>query len=171
MLRDELQHRLKGKVLLIGIGNPLRGDDASGPALIEMLADRVSAGLLDAGEVPESYVGRILAARADTIVVVDAADFGAEAGDVAVLEIENLAGCAISTHQMPLGVLLRHIAEKSRADLFALGVQAAHIDFGEPPSPEVMGSLRDLAELFMELLPRETLPYSHAFIEPKQVSL
>jgi hypothetical protein len=34
-----------------------------------------------------------------------------------------------------------------------------------------MGSLRDLAELFMELLPRETLPYSHAFIEPKQVSL
>jgi hypothetical protein len=67
LLRDEPKHRLKGKVLLIGIENPLRGDDASGPALIEVLANRVSSDLLDAGEVPESYVGRILEARADTI--------------------------------------------------------------------------------------------------------
>ena len=46
-IRTELSRRLKGNVLLIGIGNTLRGDDGAGPALIERLEGRVKALLMD----------------------------------------------------------------------------------------------------------------------------
>ena len=152
-IRTELSRRLKGKVLLIGIGNTLRGDDGAGPVIIELLDGRVNASLLDVGEVPESYFSRILGEQADTIVVVDAANFGAAPGDLAVLEAEDIAGCSISSHQMPLDLFFRYIRENGHAEIFALGIQPAQIGFGEPMSPAVADSVRALAELLRDLLP------------------
>jgi hydrogenase 3 maturation protease len=151
-IRTELSRRLKGNVLLIGIGNTLRGDDGAGPTLVDLLEGKVKASLLDAGEAPESYFSRILAAQADTIVVIDAADFGAAPGDLAVLETEDIAGRSISTHQMPLGLFFRFIKENSRAEVFALGIQPAQIGFGESMSPAVAASVNALAELLQDLL-------------------
>jgi hydrogenase 3 maturation protease len=112
----------------------------------------VNASLLDVGEVPESYFSRILDTRADTIAVIDAADFGAAPGDVAILEMEDIASRSASTHQMPLGLFFRFIKENSHAEMFALGIQPASIEFGEPMSPEVAASVNALVELFVELL-------------------
>ena len=151
-IRTELSRRLKGNVLLIGIGNTLRGDDSAGPAVIALLEGKVSAGLLDAGEVPESYFSRILDAQADTIAVIDAADFGAAPGDVAILEMEHIAGRSASTHQMALDLFFRYIKENSQAEMFALGIQPARIAFGEAMSPEVKASVNALAELLQDLL-------------------
>ncbi len=151
-LLDKLRERLKGKVLLVGLGNSMRGDDGSGPKIIEMLDGKVKADLLDVGEVPESYTGRILAAQADTIVLIDAADFGAAPGDLAILEPEDFTGCSVSTHRMSLGLFSRYIKENSHADVFALGIQAAETGLGESMSPAVTRSVQNLAELFKEVL-------------------
>jgi hydrogenase 3 maturation protease len=151
-IRTELSRRLKGNVMLIGIGNSLRGDDSAGPALIGLLEGKVKALLLDAGEIPESYFSRILDAQADTIAVIDAADFGGAPGDLAVLEAEDIAGRSVSTHQMPLDLFFRFIKRYGRAQMFALGIQPARIAFGEPMSPEVSASVNALAELLEELL-------------------
>ena len=153
-IRTELNRRLKGSVLLIGVGNTLRGDDGAGPALIELLEGRVKALLMDVGEVPESYLSRILDAQADTIAIIDAADFGAAPGDLAVLEAEDIAGHGVSTHQMPLSLFFRFIKRYSRAEMFALGIQPSRVALGEPMSPEVAASVRALAELLIELLPK-----------------
>jgi len=149
---DELRRRLKGKVLLIGVGNALRGDDGAGPAVIELLEGKVAAGLLDAGEVPESYSGRILAEEADAIVLIDAADFGAVPGDLAVLEIEDMAGCSLSTHQIPLDLFFRYLKGRGHADLFALGIQAESIGLGESMSAAVLNSVHALAALLKDVL-------------------
>jgi hydrogenase 3 maturation protease len=151
-IRTELSCRLKGNVLLIGIGNTLRGDDGAGPALIALLEGKVKAVLLDAGEVPESYFSRILDAQPNTIAVIDAADFGAAPGDLAVFETEDIAGHSVSTHQMPLGLFSRFIKRYSRAEMFALGIQPSHVALGEPMSPEVAASVNALAELLGDLL-------------------
>jgi hydrogenase 3 maturation protease len=151
-IRTELSRRLKGNVLLIGTGNTLRGDDGAGPAVIEMLDGTVRASLLDVGEVPESHFTRILAVQADTIVIIDAADFGAVPGDVAILEAEDIAGCSISSHQMPMDLFFRYIRENSHAEMFALGIQPAQIGFGESMSPAVADSVRALAALLQDLL-------------------
>lgn len=153
-IETELRRRLKGKVLLIGAGNTLRGDDGAGPAIIAALEGKVKAGLLDVGEAPESYFSTILAAQADTIVLLDAADFGAAPGDLAVLETEDIAGCGVSTHQIPLDVFFRFLKENSRAEMFALGIQPAQIGFGEPMSPAAADSVQALAELLQRILPK-----------------
>jgi hydrogenase 3 maturation protease len=152
-IEAELQRRLKGCVLMIGAGNTLRGDDGAGPAIIALLEGKVNANLLDVGEVPESYCGRILEVHSDTIVFIDAADFGGSPGDVAVLEPEDIAGCSISTHQMPVDLFFRYIRENSKAEIFALGIQPAQIGFGEPMSPGVAESVQAIAELLERLLP------------------
>jgi hydrogenase 3 maturation protease len=150
---EELRSRLKGRVLLIGAGNTLRGDDAAGPVLVGLLEGKINASLLNVGEVPESYFSRILDAKADTIVFLDAANFGAAPGDVAVLGAEDIAGCSISTHQMTVDLFFRYIRQNSQAELFAIGIQPAQIAFGEPMSPEVDQSIRALADLLRSILP------------------
>ncbi len=152
-IRTELSRRLKGKVLLIGVGNTLRGDDGIGPALVALLEGKANAALLDAGEMPESYFDRILATQADTIVVIDAADFKAAPGDLIILDTGEIAGCVTSTHQMPLDLFFRFLKRSSLADMFVLGIQPAQIGFGEPMSPAVADSVHALAELLQDLLP------------------
>lgn len=151
-VRTDLNRRLKGKVLLIGVGNSLRGDDGAGPALISLLEGKVTASLLDVGETPESYLSRVLDIHADTVVVIDAADFGGEPGDLAILETADIAGCSVSTHQMPLDLFFRFIKRSSCADVFALGIQPAQIGFGESMSPDVDRTVQALAEILRDLL-------------------
>jgi hydrogenase 3 maturation protease len=149
----ELSRKLKGNVLLIGVGNTLRGDDGAGPMLIELLEGKVEASLLDAGETPESYVGRILETRADTIVWVDAADFGGSPGDIALLDSEAVVLGSVSTHQIPMDVFFHYIKANSSADMFAIGIQPAGIEFGEPMNAAVAESVENLAVLLQDLLP------------------
>lgn len=154
-IRADLSRRLKGKALLIGVGNTLRGDDGAGPAVLALLDGKVNASLLDAGESPESCIGRVRDAGLDSVLLIDAADFGAAPGDLAILEPEDIAHCALSTHHMPLDLFLRFIREESgAADVFALGIQPEHIGFGEPMSPAVADSVRAVAEILQELLQR-----------------
>ena len=152
MLRDDLKARLTGTVLVVGIGNTLRGDDGFGPRMIERLEGTVSARLLDVGEVPESYLGRMLEQKARTILVLDAADMGEAAGTVAILEAEDLAECNVSTHQMPLELFFRYLRENSHADVFALGVQPKQISLGSEMSPEVESTAGILSEVLIDLL-------------------
>ena len=42
-MRDALERRLKGKVAVVAVGNPLWGDDGVGPALIRRLRGKVPA--------------------------------------------------------------------------------------------------------------------------------
>jgi hydrogenase 3 maturation protease len=152
VLRDDLKARLKGTVLVVGIGNTLRGDDGFGPRMIERLEGKVSATLLDVGEVPESYLGRVLEQKARTILVLDAADIGEAAGTATILEGDDLAGCNVSTHQMPLELFFRFVRENSQADVFALGVQPKQISLGSEMSPEVETTAGILSEVLIELL-------------------
>ena len=152
-LESELRPRLQGKVLLIGVGNTLRGDDGAGPEVVAALEGKTKAVLLDVGEVPESYTGRILAGQADTIVLIDAADFGAAPGDVAVLETEDMTGSSLSTHQLPLDLFFRYLRENSQARIFALGIQPAQLGLGEPMSAAVADSVEALVQLLQRLLP------------------
>ena len=56
---DYLAKRLRGKrTVILGVGNPLQGDDAIGPNLVDLLHGRVEATLIYGGEVPENYLAQ-----------------------------------------------------------------------------------------------------------------
>jgi hydrogenase 3 maturation protease len=148
-----LKQRLKGQVVLVGIGNPMRGDDVAGSWLAGRLKGKVPARVVDAGEVPESYLGEITRPRPDTVVLLDAVDFGASPGSAAILEQGDLAeGGLATTHRTPLHLLVEFVKRETGAGVFVLGVQPQHTAFGAAVSERVAEGLAALEDLLTTAL-------------------
>jgi len=145
---DSLRQKITGKHLLImGIGNRMRGDDAVGPLLMDRLRGKVVANVLDAGDVPENYLGVIESINPEIILVVDAVNFGGQPGEVALFSLDQLSNVTVSTHNASLHLLFRVLQLAPPPDVLLLAIQPANIIFGEPLSPPVMETLDMLARI------------------------
>jgi len=151
-MREELGRRLQGKVALLGVGNPLWGDDGAGPALIHRLEGRVPGLLVDGGESPESYWGKIVAYCPQAVLVVDAVNWGGEPGSVALLEEVQENGSPITTHRVSLNLLLDLLRAETGADVFVLGIQPKVVAFNTEMCPEVRRTVELAGDLVAELL-------------------
>lgn len=147
-----LWDRIKGHTLIIGVGNTLRGDDGLGPFLVQELKGKVKADLLDAGEVPESYIGRIIETKPDTIIVVDAVHMQESPGTLAVIEIEELTRVSWSTHRLSLTLFMQYLQEHTGSTVFLIGVQPAYTELGYSMTLPVLETMRVLTTYFTNLL-------------------
>ncbi|MBN1449551.1 MAG: hydrogenase 3 maturation endopeptidase HyCI [Anaerolineales bacterium] len=149
----ELSSRLAGKrVLVLGVGNRLRGDDAVGPLLVDHLQGKVNVPLIDAGDVPENYLGPIEESGADLVLVLDATDLGAKVGDAAIFDIEQIQGKSISTHTANLGLLFKVMPPETRPQVIVLGIQPGNIEFGQGLSDPVRATMENLTVMLIEVL-------------------
>jgi hydrogenase maturation protease len=148
-----LDECLNGDTVIVGIGNRWRGDDAAGPALIDRLSGRVSARCLDAGDAPERHLGAV-ACSTDTILLVDAVDFGGAPGQVAVFAEPDLPDRFGTTHDVPLRTLMSYLRVQSGAMVLLLGIQRGHTAFGAPMSGEVRASVELVAQILTARLAR-----------------
>jgi hydrogenase maturation protease len=156
-LRTELSRWRGRRVVLLGAGNALEGDDGFGVRLAWALAAREDARgaggepplrAIDAGLAPERWVGEAVRAGAEVLVLADAVDFGGAPGEVLLASPAELAArpVAASTHRVPLPVLAQY-AEGLGASAFVLGVQPASLRPGEALSPPVAAALDALVEI------------------------
>ncbi len=136
---------LRGRVVLAGIGNPLRGDDAAGPRLIERLQGRVRAACVDAGPAPENYAGRITREDPDTIVLVDAVHLNQAPGAYALLEPLDILKGGLSTHDLSPRLLIDYLRRHSRARIYLLGIQPQNLSLGADLSEPVQRAVDELA--------------------------
>lgn len=151
-MRERLSGRIGGKrTVFLGMGNPMRGDDGAGPALIDLLQGRVDAILIDAGEVPENFLGALQAARPEAVVIVDAIEIGAGPGGMTLLELEQLCSPGSEVQSPGLAVLGRLIREMTNADVFVLAVQPASLKPNESLSAPVLAALQNLGEILESL--------------------
>ena len=108
------------RVLILGVGNVLFGDDGFGPEVADYLTRRYripdDVCVMDAG----TGVRKILftlslsEARPEEIVVVDAVDWGHEIGRVFEIPVEALPTTKVddfSLHQVPTSNLLRELQD------------------------------------------------------------
>jgi hydrogenase maturation protease len=163
-LRTQLRHCLTGRVCVVGVGNPDRGDDAFGPALAAALADRGVAPVIVAGSTPEHCLGRIERTDAATVLFLDATDFGAAPGAVGLFDRDEIAARhpQISTHHLSLGLLAGMLEQDGRRRVWLLGVQPAQLRWAAQLSAPVRRTADLLADLLTETLapaaaPAETL--------------
>lgn len=138
--------------LIVGVGNPLRGDDGFGPALAARLAGNARCAVLDGGEMPEDRGPQVLAARPDKLLFADAVAFGGAPGELVLLDPAQLGGrVAVTTHNLPLVMLLRQLQQQlPGTEIKVLGVQPRQIDPGRGLSAEVTRTV----ELLVQLLQR-----------------
>ena len=140
-VQERLRNRLVGAVMIIGVGNPLRGDDGAGPLLIRKLEGKTKYLLLDCGETPEHYSRDILARQPDVLMIVDAARLGRPPGTVEILESDAIDISGMSTHNLSLGLFIKYVKQQCDADVFMLAVQPGSREFGAEISEEVAGAI------------------------------
>ena len=151
---QELKDKLKGRVVLLGVGNRVRGDDAAGPELIEILNKRLpdigkDIFLFDGEEVPENYLLPIADLKPNLVIIADAVDFGSRPGTVKLFPIRQIPQGSLSTHRLSLRFLGSYLEKETQAKIYLLGIQPKSLKLEEKLSPEVKKTLRDLAD-FLE---------------------
>lgn len=150
--------------IILGIGNPLGGDDAVGPFVArrinEKLAaessvpgpstpDRQAITAIDAGSAPESYTSVIRQDRPEQLILVDAADMGLSPGSTRRLSPGEIATLSFSTHSMPLSTLISYVQELC-GQVHIIGIQPKSMKAGSRLSSPVRKNGERVAELILE---------------------
>ncbi|MCX5687983.1 MAG: hydrogenase 3 maturation endopeptidase HyCI [Candidatus Omnitrophica bacterium] len=146
---DTLKSILKGKVVMLCIGNIERGDDGLGPHLAMMIKDKVSFEVRDAGATPENWTGVVTRLKPDTIIMVDAICFEGKPGDVRIFAGEELGSGKISTHDVSLKLLIEYLKEATKANIYMLGIKPVSNEFGRGISLPIKTSLDKLAKILI----------------------
>jgi len=143
----------KGRTLVITLGSTLRADDGVGPYVCSHVKfTRPELRLLDAGTTPENVAQTAIDWHPDKVILVDAAHFQGEAGEVRVIPLEAInQSTAISTHSFPLSVTFSIVKEDTGCELAVIGVQAKSLDYKEGLSPEVEKTAAKLVDYFNAL--------------------
>lgn len=151
----------KLKVIILGIGNPLRSDDGVGIHVIEALRKEslpTGTDLLE-GLTGLDIIGAIKGC--DKVIIVDAIMTASEPGTIFKLSLQDLSITKtlhhFSTHEMDFPSMLElgkkifpgQIAE----DITIIAIQAEDVTtISEKCTPEVEKSIREVVQLIKELL-------------------
>jgi len=146
-----LKDILKGKVVILCVGNSERGDDGLGPYFAKTLKGKVPYEIIDAGVAPENWTGVVAGLKPDTIVMVDAIYFEGEPGEIKIFSGEDLRSGKISTHDVSPKLLIEYLKETTKADIYILGIRPGSNKLGEDLSPCVKASLDNLSKMFLML--------------------
>jgi len=141
---------LKGKTVIFGIGNTLRGDDGLGSVLVNTIAGKIDALCLDGGNAPENYLGKILKERPDTLLIIDALHLGEQPGTFKLLKPDELRVSYFSTHSIPLRILIEYLEDELHSDIYIIGVQPSSLTLGEPISEPVKKAIQRIATLIIQ---------------------
>ncbi len=143
---------LKGKIIFVGIGNSMRGDDGFGPAFIARLKNRVDFPCINGRDIPENYFGKIVNEQPDTIILIDAVQLFLEPGEYRLLRHDDLLNAGFSTHSASPSILMEYLGEETGAKVYMLGVQPNSVNFGGGLSIAVKHTLARLEKLILEAL-------------------
>ena len=146
---DHLKSHLKGKVAILGIGNTLRSDDGIGSILASRIKDKVPYTVYDAGPSPENYLEKIIKEKPDSILIIDAVDFGGEPGEVREVEGDDIKTVNLfSTHNASISLTINYLQNNLKIDIIILIIQPKTIIFGDNLSPEITDTLNILENWF-----------------------
>ncbi|MBF0511007.1 MAG: hydrogenase maturation protease [Candidatus Omnitrophica bacterium] len=145
----DLKDILKGKVVIVGIGNPLRSDDGAGVELVRRLSGQIDAVCIDAGTSPENYLGKISKLNPDVVLFIDAVDLNQKPGTYRVLEKEDLLQRGFSTHDISPKILIEQLrAYSTNLKIYMLGIQPQSLEFGTGLSLSVEKTVDELVKHF-----------------------
>jgi len=124
--KQELEKAVQGKkVLVLGVGNDMKGDDALGRYVIDRLKTKNK---LFCGEMPENFISRIKSLKPDAVLIVDAVDFQGKPGEIAFTDAKRLKSASTTTHSLSFSLMSKLLPD---TDMFLIGVQPLSLGFGK----------------------------------------
>jgi hydrogenase 3 maturation protease len=151
-LDDELRQLLSGKkAVIMGVGNPDRGDDALGVLLSERIRSSDKVVSITCEDLPENFTGVAKAENPDVILFIDAVDFGGSEGDIILVNSDSLKSDRFSSHRPSLKLVMDYLSAETRAAVYLLGVQPGTAKFGKHLGVKVRETLSHLLAFFSDI--------------------
>ena len=102
------------------IGNRDGGDDGVGPYIADKLKDDFI--VIDCGVVPENYTSIVKQNNPENLIIIDAIEMGLAPGEIRIVPKEKIGVMHISTHGIPISVLINYISQYVK-NIILIGVQ------------------------------------------------
>ena len=144
------------KVVIAGIGNPIRTDDFVGVKIVQSLKARVSEKvfLIECETVPENFIQQIVDFNPTHILLIDAALLELSPGEWKLVKPQKLTDSpAYSTHMLPLRMFCEYLSDAIKVKIALILIQPKVTDFGEGLSPEVNASVQKIVKILLEASP------------------
>ena len=142
------------RIVLVGVGNPMRADDGVGSKIIELLQKRLleNVMLINAETVPEAFTGKVEKYKPTHVMLIDAANFKGQVGEARLINGAQIGGQALSTHSLPLTLFISYIEKSIDVPVILLGIQPKTIDFDMPMSREIEEAAVSIADTLIQVL-------------------
>lgn len=133
------------RLIVIGVGNRDRGDDAVGPIVCDLVNDQQLPGIRTI-----VFEGSVLDlpvhwSTPDRVVIVDATEPAGQPGRITEfngLSDDPIAPGSLSTHTIDVGtaIKLARALDRLPTQLRIVGIEGAQFEFGAALTPEVLSS-------------------------------
>ncbi len=143
----------------MGVGAELRGDDAAGLRVVELLdaalaacPPRIPCRTFVGGTAPENVTGALRAFGPSHILFIDAADIGAAPGIFAKIDPDATGGASFSTHTLPIGVIAGYLVATTGAEVMLIGIQPRSLAYAGEMDAAVDQGCRELVDEICEAI-------------------
>ena len=143
------------RVVIVGVGNPLRMDDHAGVEVVKALKKKLKNSrvrLFECESVPEDFIEPITDFKPTHILLVDAALLGEKPGFLKLINPKEIEMIPISTHTLPLSILSEYLVEETGAKVALLAIQPKETGFGEGLTEELSEAVERTASMLAGVL-------------------
>jgi len=142
------------RVVVAGIGNPIRSDDFVGVKIVQDLQGKVQERvyLIECETVPESFMQEIVDFKPSHVLLVDAAVLGLKPSETRLVFPEQVTDFpAVTTHVLPLRIFCEYVAKMTEAKIALLLIEPEHTGFGEGLTPAVQVTAKKITGILLKL--------------------
>jgi hydrogenase maturation protease len=138
------------RVFVLGIGMDWKSDDRLGSALASALARALPRDprlrVVDGGEAPENFTGTARDFAPSHVLLLDAVDHGLKPGTAFLADESSIALGDMTSHRLPLKLLMRFMAQSLPCRVLLVGVQPKSLLPGKRLTRPVQRTVKPLAE-------------------------
>lgn len=133
--------------VLLGIGNPLRNDDAAGSYVAQNFHHQYWV-IIDGKTAPENFSSVIKKINPALLIIVDAAEIGIDPGDFRIIPDDRISELQLSTHSMPLHYFIEYLKPYCQ-EIVLIGIQPQNTQIGEIISQPVLSGCHALIQILL----------------------
>ena len=142
------------RVVVAGIGNPIRSDDFVGVKIVQDLQGKVPERvyLIECETVPERFMQEIVDFKPSHVLLIDAAVLGLKPSETRLVFPEQVTDFpAVTTHVLPLRIFCEYVAKMTKAKIALLLIEPENMKFGEGLTPKVQETAEKITKMLLKL--------------------
>jgi hydrogenase 3 maturation protease len=141
-------------VVIIGMGNELRADDAIGLHIVRLLKPYTNNRLqvFEGHMTPEAFIGPACAVHPTHLLIVDAAELEKKPGVWQVLSSDDVEEGLFTTHAIPATEVAAEIQRRCGSKVAFLGIQPKSRDISLSLSRECQQAAKEIVDIIQRII-------------------